>query len=174
MPVTSEWKKRVMKKVSLIVAAVALLSIAAVPSEQTMARGFGGGGFHGGGFHGFGGGGFHGFGGGGFRGLGGGFRGAALGPRASFAAVGPGFRGGAIGRGFVGGGRWAGARWGGARWAGAGWRGGRRWGWRRGWGWPVALGIGLGAWSYYDSPYYSDSCLAWNGYQWVNVCYGYY
>jgi hypothetical protein len=36
----------------------------------------------------------------------------------------------------------------------------------------LALGIGLDAWSYYDSPYYSD-CRAWNGYRWVNMCYGY-
>jgi hypothetical protein len=62
----------------------------------------------------------------------------------------------------------------GGRWIGPGWRGGWRRGWRRGWGWPVGLGIGLGAWSYYDYPYYSDSCMAWNGYRWVNTCYGYY
>ena len=67
----------------------------------------------------------------------------------------------------------------------AGFRGGG-WGWRRGWGgggwgWPVAagLGLGLGTWEYYNypysgyyaSPYYDDSCLAWTGYNWVNVCY---
>jgi hypothetical protein len=62
----------------------------------------------------------------------------------------------------------------------AGFRGG---GWRRGWGgwgWPVAagLGLGLGTWgynypyypAYYGAPY-SDSCLAWDGYNWVDVCY---
>ena len=55
------------------------------------------------------------------------------------------------------------------------------WGWRRGWGgwgWPVAAGLGLGlGWGYYNYPYYSgyygysDPCLAWNGYNWINVCY---
>ena len=50
-----------------------------------------------------------------------------------------------------------------------------------GWGWPVAagLGLGLGTWGYYNYPYYSayygapysDSCLAWDGYNWVDVCY---
>ena len=96
-------------------------------------------------------------GGGGFRGGaigGGGFRGAAIG--------GGGFRGPVIGSGV----RVAGFR-------GAGWR--------RGWGWPVAagLGLGLGTWGYYNYPYYSayygapysDSCLAWDGYNWVDVCY---
>jgi hypothetical protein len=76
-----------------------------------------------------------------------------------------GFRGPVIGSGV----RVAGFR-------GAGWR--RGWG---GWGWPVAagLGLGLGTWGYYNYPYYSgyygspysDSCLAWNGYNWVDVCY---
>jgi hypothetical protein len=53
-----------------------------------------------------------------------------------------------------------------ARWGGVGWRGG--WGWRRGWGWgwPVAAGIGLGY-----AGYWGSSCLAWNGWRWVNVCY---
>ena len=55
------------------------------------------------------------------------------------------------------------------------------WGWRRGWGgwgWQVAAGLGLGlGWGYYNYPYYagyygySDPCLAWNGYNWINVCY---
>jgi hypothetical protein len=47
------------------------------------------------------------------------------------------------------------------------------------WGFPVGLGIGLGAFSYgypygYDYGYgygYGDSCLAWNGFNWVNYCY---
>ena len=76
-----------------------------------------------------------------------------------------GFRGPVIGSGV----RVAGFR-------GAGWR--RGWG---GWGWPVAagLGLGLGTWGYYNYPYYSayygapysNSCLAWDGYNWVDVCY---
>jgi hypothetical protein len=39
--------------------------------------------------------------------------------------------------------------------------------------------LGLGTWGYYNYPYYSayygapysDSCLAWDGYNWVDVCY---
>ncbi|MET3839038.1 hypothetical protein ABIE49_001116 [Bradyrhizobium sp. OAE829] len=58
------------------------------------------------------------------------------------------------------GGRWAGYR--------PGWG---RWGWG-GWGGPVAAGIvAAGAWGY---PYgYSGyhSCVVWDGYQYVNVCY---
>jgi len=47
-----------------------------------------------------------------------------------------------------------------------------------GWGWPVAFGLGLGAaygYPYYAS-YYSDPCIVWDGYAWVNVCdpYAYY
>src|SRR3954470_21487399 len=49
----------------------------------------------------------------------------------------------------------------------AGWRG--RWGGGRGWGFPLAVGFGLG----YAGSYYND-CLAWDGYQWVNVCYSPY
>jgi hypothetical protein len=55
---------------------------------------------------------------------------------------------------------------------GLGWRAGwGGWGVRRGWGWgwPVAAGIAAGVatagWGY------GSSCLAWNGYGWVNVCY---
>jgi len=91
---------------------------------------------------------------------GGGFRGAAIGPRIGGGGVG-GFRGGAVGPRFSG-----------VRVAGPGW------GWRRGggwWGFPVGLGIGLGAFSYgypYGYDYgYGDSCLAWNGFNWVNYCY---
>jgi hypothetical protein len=101
-------------------------------------------------------GGFGGFGGGGFRG------GSFAGGHAM--AMG-GFRGGAIAR----------PGWGGAvrpGWGG-GWRGG---GW--GWGWPVAAGIAAGAaltapWGYYGYPYGTD-CTYWNGFGWVNTCYGAY
>jgi hypothetical protein len=58
---------------------------------------------------------------------------------------------------------------------GLGWRAGwGGWGVRRGWGWrwPVAAGIAAGVatagWGY------GSSCLAWNGYGWVNVCYAPY
>jgi hypothetical protein len=48
----------------------------------------------------------------------------------------------------------------------AGFRGG---GWRRGWGgwgWGLPLaGLGLG---YYG---YSDPCVVWNGYTWIDACY---
>jgi hypothetical protein len=104
-----------------------------------------------GGFGGFGGGGFR---GGGFGGFGGGFRsGGFAGARAM-----------AIGRPGWGGGIRPG--WGG------GWRGG--WGgW--GWGWPVAAGVAAGValagpWGY-D---YGGDCTYWNGYGWVNACYGPY
>ena len=53
----------------------------------------------------------------------------------------------------------------------AGFRGGG-WGWQRGWGLPLAAGLGLGlGYPYYSSAYYSDPCVAWNGYTWVNICY---
>jgi len=86
--------------------------------------------------------------------IGGGFRGPGVG----VARVAPGFRGAAFGRGF----RVAGFR-------------GPGWGWRRGWGWgvPLAVGFGLGAYPYYSS-YYSDPCIAWDGYEWVNICDSYY
>jgi hypothetical protein len=72
---------------------------------------------------------------------------------------------GAFVRPGIGVGRWAGVGWRGAGWRGVGWRGV---GWRRGWGWPVAAGIGIGY-----AGYYGSSCLAWNGWRWVNICYGY-
>ena len=119
-------------------------------------------------------------GGGGMRGGaigGGGFRGAAIGGGFRGAPISSGFRGGMVGRsglGFRGPVIGSGVRVAGFR--GAGWR--RGWG---GWGWPVAagLGLGLGTWGYYNYPYYSayygapysDSCLAWDGYNWVDVCY---
>jgi hypothetical protein len=52
----------------------------------------------------------------------------------------------------------------------AGFRGGgfrRGWG---GWGLPLAgLGLGLGYYGY--SSYYSDPCVVWDGYTWVDACY---
>jgi hypothetical protein len=79
---------------------------------------------------------------------------------------------GGIGRVGIGGpGRWAGAGWVGRRVAWGGWRPGLRRAW---WGFPVAAGLGFAA----ASTYAYDSCLAWDGWQWVNVCYqpsyGYY
>jgi hypothetical protein len=47
--------------------------------------------------------------------------------------------------------------------------------WRRGLsqglGWPLAgLGLGLGYYGYpYYSSYYSDPCIVWDGYDWVNI-----
>jgi hypothetical protein len=139
---------------------------------------------------------------GGMRGLGGGMgiaRGIGVGRigGAGFARpmayggrgfVGP--RYGALGgRGFVGP---RAAAWGGRGFVGArygAWRGGyvgpryagwgrgywpyRRYGWRRGWGWwgygwPVAAGLAVAAATTYDD------CWRWDGWQWVNVCYGPY
>ena len=98
----------------------------------------------------------------GFRGGGfGGFRGAGFGGFRGAGFAGRGFVGRPIGwggRGFVG--RPIG--WGGAGW---GWR--RGWGWGGGWGWPVAAGVGLGL-----AAGYYGSCTRWNGWTWVNVCYG--
>ena len=59
---------------------------------------------------------------------------------------------------------------------GVGWRPGvaAGWGWRGrgwGWGWPVAAGIAAGVAA---TSYYGNSCYAWNGYTWVNTCYGSY
>jgi hypothetical protein len=100
-------------------------------------------------------------GGGGGRG-GGGMRGGGFGGFHG-AAVGGGFRGGGFRAAGIGGFRGAGI--------GPGFRGGWRPGWRGGWGWPVGAALGVGALGYYGSSYYSDPCLAWNGYNWVNFCY---
>ena len=73
----------------------------------------------------------------------GGFRGAGI--------AGPGFRGPV---------RVAGFRGGGFR---------RGWG---GWGWGLPLaGVGLGLGYYGYSSYYSDPCVVWDGYTWVDACY---
>ena len=41
---------------------------------------------------------------------------------------------------------------------------------RRGWGLPLA-GVGLGLGYYGYSSYYSDPCVVWDGYTWVDACY---
>jgi hypothetical protein len=67
---------------------------------------------------------------------------------------------------------WGGG-WGARRVAWGGWRPGWRHAhWRRGWGWgfPIAAGLAFAA----ASTYAYDSCLRWNGWQWVNVCYAPY
>src|SRR5262249_33618282 len=76
---------------------------------------------------------------------------------------GPGFVGSRVGWGRPG---FVGRRvaWGGPFW-GARWR--RGWGW----GWAVAAGLGLAAAATYAS---YDTCLQWNGWNWVNACYGAY
>ena len=62
-------------------------------------------------------------------------------------------RGGGRGGGFYGGG------WGG--------------GW--GWGWPVAAGVATGVAVAAGGPWgWGNSCTYWNGFQWVNTCYGSY
>jgi hypothetical protein len=117
--------------------------------EASAARGFGGGGFRAGGF------------GGGFRGAAiGGFRGAAV--VGGLRARGLGFRGAAVAgtRGFASRPAWSGRQ---AWWGGRGWR--RRFGW----GWPLAAGVAVAG--LYGA--YGGSCWAWNGYDWVNVCYDY-
>jgi hypothetical protein len=81
-------------------------------------------------------------------------------------AIGGGFRGPSVGRGFVGG-----------RYIARGGYVAR--GWRPGWrvGFPVVAGIAaVGAYGYggyYGYPYY-DSCMRWNGWRWVNICYAPY
>src|SRR6266480_1185122 len=139
-----------------LAAAAALILTAMLPDGAFAQRGgFRGGGFGGGGFRGAAmGGGFRGAAmGGGFRGAamgGGGVRMAAISPGFRSAAIGPGFRSAAIGPGFR----------------------------RRGFGFPFVAGVGLGlaaTYPYYYSGYYSDPCVVWDGYAWVNVCpYSYY
>jgi hypothetical protein len=159
-------------KTVLALGAAALI-VAALTPEVASARagGFhGGGGFRGGGF---GVGGFRGGGGfraaavgGGFRGGIGGFRGGFRGPVVGSGLGVAGFRGGFRGPVVGSGVRVAGFR--------GGW-GGRGWGWRRGLGWPLAAGLAVGSVGYYGYPYYSsyysDPCVAWNGYTWVDACY---
>src|SRR5262249_25167030 len=155
-----------------LVAAAALLVTTLLPEGAFGQRGGFRGGAIGGGFRGAAiGGGFRGVGpgiarvgpgfraaaiGGGFRGVGPGiarvgpgFRAAAIGPGFRTAAIAPGVRAAAIGRGF----RVAGFR-------------------RRGFV-PFVAGAGLGfaaTYPYYYSGYYSDPCVVWDGYEWVNVC----
>jgi hypothetical protein len=107
-------------------------------------------------------GGFGGFRGGGFGGFGG-VRAGGFGPGGAMAMTG--FRGGAIGR----------PGWGGV--VRPGWGGGWRGGWGGGgwgWGWPVAAGVAAGV--ALGGPWgwgYGNDCTYWNGYAWVNACYGY-
>jgi len=102
-----------------------------------------------------------GFSAGGFRSAGfGGFRGAAIGPRFGVRPA-FGWRGAAFGPRY--------AAWGGRPWVG-------RWGWRNRWRYPLiatGVGLGYGLYSYNAYPYY-DRCVVWNGWRWVNVCYGPY
>jgi hypothetical protein len=40
---------------------------------------------------------------------------------------------------------------------------------------PFAAGVGLGlAFGAWGPGYYDDECVAWNGWRWVNVCWGPY
>jgi hypothetical protein len=175
-----------MKKL-LLVPATLLVLVSLAPDPASAQRGMRAGGF----------GGFRGAAiGGGFRGaaIGRGFRGGFAGARFRTAAIGGGWRGAGFGwrgagLGWRGGLGW-GAGWrpglgvgwrGGLGWAGGwrpgwGWAGGwgrRGWGWGGwgwgGWGWPVAAAVGVGLGASYAG--YGDSCLAWNGFTWVNVCY---
>ena len=170
-----------MRKFLLLGASVALLSFAVI-EEASAQRGGGGirggggfrGGMVGGGFRGgMVGGGFRGgMVGGGFRGgmVGGGYRGAAIGggfrgmPVRAAAIGGYGYRGAGLGRGGYGYGRRV-------AWAGRPYYPYHRYGYRRGWGWPVAAGLGVGLLA--TSAYY-NSCWRYDGWQWVNVCYGGY
>lgn len=135
---------------ALLAATALLITVASLPDDafaQRGARGFGGRGVMMGGFR-----------GGGYAGYRGGFyRGGAIGYRGGL------YRGAAIGyRGGL------------YRTAGWGWRG----------RWPIAAGLAIGAlgygYGYYGGyPYYGygygsypyNSCTAWDGYQWVNICY---
>src|SRR6516225_2602134 len=172
-----------------LAAAAALIFTTMLPDGAFAQRGgFRGGGFGGGGFRGAAiGGGFRvaGIGGGlrghaiggGFRGAasGGGFRGvgvraAAIGPGVRAAAIGPGVRAAAIGPGVR-----AAAIGPGFRSAAIG-RGFRVGAFRRRGFFLAGAGLGFAAtYPYYYSGYYSDPCVVWDGYEWVNVCpYPYY
>jgi hypothetical protein len=151
----------------LVLAAATLLLASALPDEASAQRRGLGGAFHGGG---------PGVSGAGFRPAGLGIAG-----RSGWGAVGgPGW--GFAGRSGLG---WAAAGRTGLGWGIAGrpgWRPGwnvaGRPGWwrpgwaRAGWGWgfPLAVGLGLGYASYGYADSYND-CLSWDGYRWVNVCY---
>jgi hypothetical protein len=164
-----------------LAAAAALILTTMLPDGAFAQRG----GFRGGGFGGFRGaaigGGFRGAAiGGSFRGaaIGGGFRGvgvrtAAIGPGFRTAAIGPRFRAGAIGPGFRTAAIAPGVR------AAAIGRGFRVASFRRRGFVPFVAGAGLGfaaTYPYYYSGYYSEPCVVWDGYEWVNVCpyYPYY
>ena len=145
-----------------LAAAAALIFTTMLPDGAFAQRGgFRGGGFGGGGFRGAAiGGGFRGAAiGGGFRGVG--VRAAAIGPGVRAAAIGPGFRRAAIGPGFR---------------AAAISRGFRVGAFRRRGFFLAGAGLGFAAtYPYYYSGYYSDPCVVWDGYEWVNVCpYPYY
>jgi hypothetical protein len=55
--------------------------------------------------------------------------------------------------------------WGHPGWRHAGWRHGHH---RFHGAWPFFAGVGALAWG---AAVYNNSCLAWDGYAWVNVCY---
>jgi hypothetical protein len=90
------------------------------------------------------------------------------GPAFRGAAISPGFRGARVGPAYVGRAGWGGPGYVGRRVAWGGYGPYRRYGYgpyRYGWGWPVAAGLTIAAAGYYGS------CLRWNGWDWVNVCY---
>jgi hypothetical protein len=167
-----------MKKLLALAAAAALMGFMAIDAAQAQRHG---GGFRGGGVS-----------MGGFRGGGGAFRGGTVGMRTgSIGGYRGGYagrgvyvgRGGAVGRvGVVGPGGYVGrgvavrgAPYAGRRIAGyPGYRHPGRYGhrypyYRRGYAWPLVTGFGVvAATSFYDS------CWRYDGWQWVNVCYGPY
>jgi hypothetical protein len=108
--------------------------------------------------------GFRGFSGSAIRGTGVGYRGVRVATGARGVGYGvrtAGIRTAAIGPGRPGWGVAGRPGWGGVR---PGWR--RGWG---GWGWGFPLAAAAIGAGYYGS--YSSDCWAWDGYQWVNVCY---
>ena len=142
-------KETSMKRFWLAAAAALILTTMLPDGAFAQRGGFRGGGFGGGGFRGA-------AIGGGFRGVG--FRTATIGPRFRAGAIGPGFRTAAIAPG--------------VRAAAIG-RGFRVAGFRRRGFVPFVAGAGLGfaaTYPYYYSGYYSDPCVVWDGYEWVNVC----